>query len=40
MAELVERSIDLSLGLVDAAVIAIAECLGLRRWQPSNTGTC
>ena len=30
MAELVERYIDLPLGLVDAAVIAIAERLGLR----------
>ncbi|MFI6837726.1 type II toxin-antitoxin system VapC family toxin [Nonomuraea africana] len=29
MAELVERYIDLPLGLVDAAVIAIAERLGL-----------
>jgi predicted nucleic acid-binding protein len=30
MAELVERYVDLPLGLVDAAVIAIAERLGLR----------
>jgi predicted nucleic acid-binding protein len=30
MAELVERYVDLPLGLVDAAVIAIAERLGLK----------
>ena len=39
IAELVDTYIDLPLGIVDAAVIAIAERLGLPRWRLSITVT-